>query len=1028
MSAAEPLARIAVDDCRCVSLSADGSALFTVAQGRAEVREHEGPPVWSAPVHAPGELPVEAAWTPDSDQVFLVCGARLLAFAADSGEPFALPAEVAERADVTALALSGDGMTAAIGTREGTILLLDRGTSAVVRWPGRSDPVRALAFDPSGAELCVARSRAIQFWRRADRTMVASVGVGDLFPSRLAWSREGALVAVVGTRDVRTVDVRTRKEAATPWRPEGGPVTLGFSRDGTRILVGTGQGAVHLLDRQLAEDEPPAPAVPAQLTEPATMHLGAYGLLAARTDASTVTLWRLADTRLPTDAQRADGSLLRWAAKNARTVGRSPRTTARTAARMTVLAPRDAARPDPGFCWTPDGSGWYAETSPGVLTRSGAPLAGALPHAPAHEIDTAGPLVAVGGTNPDRVTVLDAGSGEQVADLAGGTPAWSPAAPRTLAVARPSLLHVHRDLDARPLTIPVRVGTGRPAWSPDGRLLAAPAGEEVGVWSLEGTTPLGLVRLADPAFGGLRVGPLAWSPDGRYLAATTTGGRAPVTVWSTEDWRRRWRLGRSDGAGRGPCLTWSPDSRVLAFPSPATPGAVELWEPGAGLAHTLQPPDPSVRHAWAVRWSPDGHRLAVTYDAGQIVLWDLPGEVLPRREQGRLPYEAETMARLGAAAAAAGAQVPLSTLADLLTLVVSRAPEALEAVDAHRAVVALRALHWPVAAALGLAVLLAADLPPDPGHAAPAAVPPERLEAALTRALTGVPVPAARAAVPMTELVEALNRVDDGVLTLLTLLSPEAVAAEPELPVRLRRQGMTLWPLSERQRRLLGVRASVWNEGATQGRGLGEARAGVTRHGEPSALLPSQFALPPQVLTARHVRDELLYRTRQGAVPAVSESMIVVLDDTPAAHGAVGATLRVVAHLLCANVLARHRRCALILLAAPARTRLLSTMNDLVHLWGEASLTPPAVGEAARMVRSAAAQLGQGAAEPRTVVLTHPHLAFPGGREVTMVRAHYPGHPVEQRAPRTFSLSPGAGPDEVYEVIAGILAGQPQSI
>lgn len=1042
------LAELEVPGCRCVSVCADGSAVFIVADGRAEVREHTDSLVWSSPVDAPGELPVEAVWTPDSEWIFVVGGARLQAFAADTGAPIPLPEELAARRDVTAIALTRDGTTLAVGTREGAILLLDRSDAAVVRWTGRADPVRALAFHPSGAELCVARPRAIQFRSLADRTMIASVHAGDSFPSRLAWSQDGTLIAVAGLHDVRTVDVRTRGELTQPLAVTSQPVALGFSRDGTHILVGTRRGPVHLLDRQLVADDVAAATIPAELSEPGMMHIGACGLLAVRSGPRAVTLWRLPDTRLPTADQRMSASLARWSAKTVRTIGWAARSAARSAARPTEIVPPGTARWGPGFCWAPDGRSWYVESPDGTLVREAAvrtplwqsPLA--LAEGGVHDIESSGPLVAVAGRNPYNVVrVLDTVGGELLAELPGGQgPAWSPGNPRMLAVPGPrpgaeevpTELLVYRDIDrsvaGAPQVILVRAGTGRPAWSPDGRLLAAPAGDEVGVWRTDGPGhPVSVVRLGDPAHRGLRVGPVAWSPDGRFLAAVPVMGGAPVIVWDTQDWQRKWALGRPENITAGPGLAWSPDSRLLAFPSAGPAGAVELWRPGVGPAHTIPSPDGTIRYVWAIRWSPDGCRLAVTYDGGHVIRWELPDDVLPHGGRTRLPYDAEVLGRMGASAAVAGAFVPMSLLADLLTLLLSRAPDSLGELEGHRAVVALRSLRWPMPAALGLAVLIAADLPPDPEYGPPPEATTEQLQRALLHTLNGVPVPPSDNPPPMTALVEALGRIDDSVLTLVALLGPEAVAAEPELPARLRGLGTGLWPLPERQRKLLGVRATVWHEGTVQGRGLGDTRAGVSRQGELSALLPSQLALPPRMLAARHVRDELLFRTRQGTLPAATESMIVVLDDTPPAHGAVGATLRIVAHLLCAHLIARHRRCALILLGGPASMRILSTTTDLVRIWGDAAFTPPATDEAFRLVTVAAAQLGDAVTgTPRTVVLTHPHLVC--GRDVDVVRVHYPGHPITYRSPRTFSLPPGAGPEEVFDVIGGILGGQPQSI
>jgi WD40 repeat protein len=277
----EPLVHIAVDGCRCVRVSPDGTAVLTVGRGGVQVWESAmGRPVWSRPLEALAALPVEALWAAGGESALVLTGGTLRLYGAATGEELALPVEVQGLRNVTALALSADGLHLAVGAQEGQVLLLDQGTRAATRLRG-GDSVTALAWHPAGVELCVTRPRSIQFWHLDAQTMISSLSVRDVHPTRLAWSPDGELIVAAGLHDVRAFSVRTRTEAATPLDLGGRPVGLGFSRTGTTVLVGRPDGSVALLDRWLKA----APAtLPAEATEAATLHVNETGVAAVRAD------------------------------------------------------------------------------------------------------------------------------------------------------------------------------------------------------------------------------------------------------------------------------------------------------------------------------------------------------------------------------------------------------------------------------------------------------------------------------------------------------------------------------------------------------------------------------------------------------------------------------------------------------------------------------------------------------------------------------------------------------------------------
>ena len=112
-------------------------------------------------------------------------------------------------------------------------------------------------------------------------------------------------------------------------------------------------------------------------------------------------------------------------------------------------------------------------------------------------------------------------------------------------------------------------------------------------------------------------------------------------------------------------------------------------------------------------------------------------------------------------------------------------------------------------------------------------------------------------------LQQAVAAVDDRFLTLLAMLGPQAVTADPALIVRLSRKLPALPALAESRRRLLGLRLDLDGEGFAQGQGSAVSeRAGVQRGGaifEFVGALSNSGKLPDSVLQARQARGELLY-------------------------------------------------------------------------------------------------------------------------------------------------------------------------
>jgi WD40 repeat protein len=1008
MTVLEKVAALAVPGCRCVRISPGGASVLSLGAGLVEVRESlTGKLGWSRSWDALAEFPVEAVWGAGEDSVTLLASGRLGLLNAVSGEDLPVPEELAGRQNVTALALSVNGLTLAVGTHEGIILLWQQDTGRVTRLRGGGDPVTALAWRPNGDELCVARPRSIQFWHMAGETMISSIDVRDVNPLRLAWAPDGELIVTMGLRDVRMLRVSTRSESAPPLVTGRSPLGLGFSRTGATLLAGMPDGSVVLLDRQLRRAGVATAGFPAELVEAAGLHVNETGMVAVRTDAATVTLCTLPDSVLPPEGRRTAAALRRWAAAVARSVGGTAYGTARPPV-PTVLARRSR------FAWADDG--WYLQDRKRaeVARFSGDGRRQWKANVGAGPLSAHGGFVAVAGAG-DQVTVLDAATGAHVASVAGAGPmSWSQHAVAVVAPHRRDLL-VHDLTWSGTRRVPVPAGVGDPAWSPDGTMLAAASANAVVVWdgqSLERSRRLDTSPAHHP-------GGVAWSPDGACLALDPPIG--PVTVWDTGTWEAPQPLGQS-GGHTGQALAWSPDSRLLAIAAPRPVGAVDLWDVRRGRVVLTVPPSPQSRKPVAtVAWAADG-RFAVGHDDGTVVRWELTVPRLPGDGRAPVPHSAPVLATLAAATAAAGTMVALPLLADLLSLVLGHDAGRLAEFDGHPGVALLRSLRWPPSAVIGLVVLVAVGLPAEAALLPPPGAGRDEMRAAIEHVLESQSITSGPYQPPAGELLAELDRIDDSVLILATLLGPDAVTAQPDLLARVRSQSFAGWSFAPRQRRLLGLRSLLRADGSSQGHGVGDTRAGIARNGELPSLLPSQLVLPRTVLAAKKSRDELLFRTRQGSLPVQAQPVVLLLDDTPAAFGSVGVTVRIIANLLAGIAIRQHRRCALVPLGSP-RVRFLDEMADLVHVWAGGSVERPDLADALTVAAAAAAQLSDPLSGlPRLVLLTHPYLPCPNRPGLHVVRVHYPGKPEEDPAPRTHVVSPGAGPEQLHDVIAEILS------
>jgi WD40 repeat protein len=1041
------IAAIGAPDCRCVAFSPDGSALALVAGGRLMFCEYPGRTVWSVPCELDPGRPADVAWGFGAERLYVLGNGALAAYEFERGDGVTLPDWLAGYGALSAVTASPDGRFLVAATTTGPVLVLDDPTQAPLVLRG-TDPATALCWRPDGSELCIARGDTLEFWDVADQAMLTSVRLPEPQVDRLAWSPEGGLLAAAdlsGVHLVRVGDLSDRM-VTTHWPGTGTPAAVQFTRDGRQLLVGFRDGNVVTVNRSLR----PLGTVPADIAYPGTLAVSSTGLLAIRTSPATVSLVELPDTVAGSGREVAAGR--RWAARHGRTVGRRTPPAAGYVTGSLRHSVLPASHPATAFAWWPDGRSACLATDDGALSRIRPPSVQPLwrQEVPGVSDIAVSQEGLVAAAHPDGVTVLDS-AGEPVVTLAGAGPlAWSPhgetgfagAAGPALAVTEPSgdpagaeratprqvLILRPRTPEQPPLRLPMQDGVTGVSWSPASPRLAAAGRGQVVLWD----TRAGRRDPAPLAAGssGRLTGPSAWSADGKRLAAVARGERtARVLVWNTTTWqvvRELPAASRSDG----PPLAWSPDSRVLAVVTSGPAGVssaardqVELWDVLTDQRLTVLS-RPDMGRVAALAWSPDGDTIAVRQADGTEVLWDVVGAALPDvGDIAELPADREVLVKLARAAADVGVSVPLSLLAALLALVGGDPPEELMALTAHRGVAALRGLGWPLDARVGLAVLLAADLRRDPVYLAPAEAARDDLAMALRRVLGGSPCPVSHVPVPLVELAGVLDGVNERLMTLLDLLGPDAVAAEPSLPARLRHLRDELTPLTASQRRMLGVRVPLAGEGGSEGGAGGQGRAGVARRGSINALLLSQLALPKMVFAIRHARDELLYRTRSGSPPPAPRGAVLVLDDTAAAHGHVGVTLRLVAHLIATTVVRKGHRCALVTLGTPAADVTLSRPEDVIQIWTAGTDMPPDAEAASRLAGAVVSQMAtMHGGDTRVILLTHPYqppLAYPGS---LTVRVHYPGHPVSVDDPLCFMMPPEPTATELIGTISRLIS------
>jgi WD40 repeat protein len=565
-------------------------------------------------------------------------------------------------------------------------------------------------------------------------------------------------------------------------------------------------------------------------------------------------------------------------------------------------------------------------------------------------------------------------------------------------------------------------------------------------------------------------------PDGRPVIAISSQD-GTVRIWDPETGDALRTLIESDGGIHSVVGSAQPGWPSVLVTSVINEAA-RIWDPGTGAELARLSHGSGALQGIDVALAPDGELLLVIAadsdpdDPGPVRVWRIAtrGEDADGASSGpdgslgahQAGWLAERLLRLGSG----GLWPPLGLMADLMTLTnpaVTVAPQA--GSQAHADDRALghvsrpaAALHdtrlavlggepdfcrlrdlaagqpgWAPAARVAFAALLAGALDIPEQYTPPADVDPATLLGALVGILgarpgvaVSTPVQAATTRpwrTPLADLRKAAADITDQTVTLLRILGPDACATDPLLPLRLAHYIPQLPVLSQRELRLLaragGRHVSDSRVAAAGTLAYSPGTVGITRSGPPTRLLPTQLALPHDVLVTRLAENQLLYRQHRTPTPPALEPVTIILDTTPPTLGPAGQALRLAAHLITTTLWEHDRYPSLITLTHPGAATDLRTSADLVSVWASATLEDP--------VPALAVALGTAAAIGQPVVFcTHHHTApadYVPGPSTRLLTTHQPPErpPRPSASPWHAHLPPKPTQQELMTAIARLL-------
>lgn len=489
-----------------VAWSPDGRRIATVDDaGRVQVWDPgSGLPVGS-PLGGiarqrgdPVLLGTGVEWSPRGDRIASIGLDSLVVWPLGpdaSAAPLTIPTGWLDR-----LAWSPDGARIATLDPDGSIRIWDAatGTRDGAAMAGRSASIEGgIAWSPDGTRLAVVNRSGVQIWRLADRAAPA-LESAEVQGADLDWSPDGTRLVVVGY-EVTVLDSATGTRIGDPvydheaqnYLNESRMTTVGWSRDGGRIMTGMLDGSVRFWAPNPDAASPPVPA-PSEGAADIAWPPGEPRLIVD--EAGTVRTWSLPPAppallaAVETDrvlGLSPDGRLLATGG-----IGGPARVLdTATGAQRAVLAGQPGIR---SVVWAPRGPWLAAIGDDGEIwlwdVEQGVPI---------------GPPL----TRPQRAKW--------------SAVAWSPDGRRLVTAEKPldenGALRLWDFSAATPgEVLEANAADTSVAWSPDGRRIAT-IGDKGSVWIHDLET--GSRRRAQLVTAGL-FGRLAWHPDSAYLAVS----------------------------------------------------------------------------------------------------------------------------------------------------------------------------------------------------------------------------------------------------------------------------------------------------------------------------------------------------------------------------------------------------------------------------------------------------------------------------------------------------------------------------
>jgi WD40 repeat protein len=156
----------------------------------------------------------------------------------------------------------------------------------------------------------------------------------------------------------------------------------------------------------------------------------------------------------------------------------------------------------------------------------------------------------------------------------------------------------------------------RLTYSPNGKLIAAVAASEVGVWDLATGTALYTWSGNDTQLSVRCAGSVAFSPNGQWIAFTQG---SILQVWDVVTGSQQCIMEGYSDTDTALCIAFSPDSTTIV--SGSCDHTVRVWDASTGAEQLVMTGHTDCVNALA--FAPDGQNIVSASDDGTLRLWDV---------------------------------------------------------------------------------------------------------------------------------------------------------------------------------------------------------------------------------------------------------------------------------------------------------------------------------------------------------------------------------------------------------------------